>query len=298
MGVNWVAFLESMINRYYEEKMKTDTRPMRKLHPSTIGMCQRRIAFDMLMVPKMPTDPSKQRIFENGHSLHLRYETLFEKMGILVQAEMKLEYGDISGHTDALIRIPSFIKPEGEYYLVELKSASSKSFKWMQENNQPKSEHRAQLMFYMHLSGVHKGIIFVENKDTQEVWEYHLDYDPQVGQQLMSKAQWLISLAKQRRVPDLPPKHTPSYYKCAQCPFNFYCHSDSRTNTGEIRYPIPFVFGSQAYQDALSIIHAIKHNLPIPDVIKGDTNGDLVREVTEKNTINHNMQRWMDLDVR
>jgi hypothetical protein len=291
-----LELLSTMINRHYEEKQKYGTRPMRKLHPSTIGMCQRKIVFDMLMVPKAPVDVQLIRVFENGHSMHQRYEKLFEEMGILVQAEMKLEADEISGHTDALIRIPSFLNPHGELYLVELKSASSKSFKWMKENNTPKTEHRAQLTFYMHLSGIHKGIIFVEDKDTQEVWEYHLDYDPAYGQQLENKARWCISLAKMRRLPPIPPKHTPSYYKCKQCPYNFYCHQGSRTNEGTERYPIPFVFGSVAYQDALQIIYAIQNDQPIPDVIQGSTNGDLVREVADKNKIT-DLQRWMDLDV-
>ncbi|SFJ65057.1 CRISPR/Cas system-associated exonuclease Cas4, RecB family [Paenibacillus sp. UNC496MF] len=299
-----MELLEAMINSYYSEKLKHDTRPMRKFHPSTIGMCQRRIVFDMLMVPYKPHESQLVRIFENGHSMHHRYEKLFKDMGILVQAEMKLENEDISGHTDALVKIQSFMNPFGEYYLIELKSAFSKSFEWMQKNNSPKAEHKAQLTFYLYLAqtmlnlDVRKGIIFVENKDTQEVWEHHLDYDPRFGEQLMEKARTLIQLAKERRLPEIPKGHTPSFYKCAQCNYNFYCHGDSRKNDGQVRYPIPFQFGSPIYQDVLTILHAIQNGLPIPDVIKGDTNGDLVREVTERNTTNHNMQRWMDLDVR
>jgi len=280
-----LGLLENMMNRHYEEKQKYDTRPMRKLHPSTIGMCQRRIVFDILMVPKAPNDGQLSRIFENGHSMHTRYEKLFEEMGILVEAERKLEAENISGHTDAVIRISSFLNPEGELYLVELKSAFSKSFKWMKENNTPKTEHKYQLTFYMHLSGIHKGIIFVENKDTQEVWEYHMEYDPILGQQLMDKANWLIDLAQKRILPNIPKGYTPSYYKCVQCPYNFYCHNGSLTQKGEERYPIPFLFGSEAYQDVLNIILAIHNHQPIPHVIQGDTNGDLVREVAEKNKI-------------
>lgn len=274
-----------MIDRHLSERQKYETRPMRKLHPSTIGMCQRRIIFDMMMVPKGPNDNQLIRIFENGHSMHHRYEKLFGDMGILVAAELKIESDDISGHTDAHIRIKSFANPEGEDYLVELKSAFSKSFEWMVKNNLPKKEHRAQLTFYMHLSGIHKGILFVESKDTQEVWEYHLDYDPKYGQELEEKARWCISLAKERRLPDIPKGHTPSYYKCADCPYNFYCHNGSAKNDGTIRYPIPFNVGSQIYTDVLRILHAMQNGDAIPDVIEGTTNGDLVREVAAKNEL-------------
>lgn len=273
-----------MINRYYEEEQKSGTRPMRnKLHPSTIGMCDRRIVFDMMMVPKPINDHVLTRIFENGHSMHERYEKLFAKMGILVQAEMKVEHEDISGHTDAWIKIRTFANPHGEDYLVELKSAFSKSFEWMVKNNKPKKEHYAQLTFYLHLTGFKKGVILVENKDNQEIWEYVVEYDPVYGQQLMNRAKYLISLAKQRRVPAIPKGYTPSYYKCVECPYNFYCHAGATRQNGELRYPIPFQFGSELYQDVLRIQHAIANALPVPDVIEGFTNGDLIREVTRKN---------------
>lgn len=275
--------LQTMIERHHQDKQAQETRPMRKLHPSTIGMCLRRIVFDMLMVPKADTDPQLIRIFENGHSMHHRYEKLFADMGILVQAEMKLETEEISGHTDALIKISSFLQPEGELCLVELKSAMSKSFKWMKENNRPKVEHRAQLTFYMHLSGVHKGIIFVEEKDTQEVWEYHMDYDPAYGLQLEQRAHEAIAMAKERRLPAIPKGYTPSFYKCATCPFSIYCHAGTTKNDGTVRYPNPFAFESEAYMDVQNIIAAMQTGVPIPDVIQGDTNGDLVREVAEKN---------------
>jgi hypothetical protein len=287
------TMLQAMINRYYQEKQKYETRPMRKLHPSTIGMCSRKIIFDMLMVPKEANTDQLVRVFENGHSMHARYEKLFADMGILVSAEMKLESDEISGHTDALISVPSFLNPQGELYLVELKSAFSKSFEWMQKNNTPKAEHRAQLTFYMHLSGIHRGIIFVECKDTQEIWEYHMDYDPHYGRQLMEKAQWCIQLAKERKLPPLTKGYTPSYYKCAQCPYNIYCHAGSQTKEGKERYPNPFVFGSEAYQDVFRIQQAMTYQQPIPDVILGSTNGDLVREVAEKNRIKQIEQKWM-----
>lgn len=284
-----MGLIENLADHHAREAYKKQTRPMRdKLHPSTIGMCQRKIVFDMLMVPKEMPESRLMRIFENGHSLHHRYEKLFKDMGILVKDEMKLEADNISGHTDAWIRVFSLENPGGQDYLVELKSAFSKSFEWMQKNNTPKKEHRDQLTFYLHLVQkqgipITKGIIFVENKDTQEVWEFELDYDPQLGKQLEQKAEWCISLAKERMLPPIPPKHTPSYYKCNQCDYNFYCHSGSKKNNGQERYPIPFKFGSKAFADAFRIIVAISNNQPIPDVIKGSTNGELAQEVEQYN---------------
>lgn len=285
-----MGLLEHLVNDYLRSQHKKQTRPMRKLHPSTIGMCQRRIVFDMLMVPQEPPNDQLMRIFENGHSMHERYQIMFREMGILVMSEMPLEFENIAGHTDAWIRLYNVENPNGEDYLVELKSAFSKSFEWMKKNNRPKNEHYYQIMFYLHLVNkmdlpIKKGIIFVENKDNQDVWEHVVEYDPDLGEKLERKARWCISLAQQRKVPPIPPKHTPSYYKCEACPFNFYCHAGSVKNDGGERYPIPFNFGSKAYVDAFRIIHAIRNDEPIPNVIVGDTNGALARETEMYNNM-------------
>lgn len=285
-----MGLLEHLINNHNQTQYMQQTRPMRKLHPSTIGMCQRKIVFDMMMVPKAMPDDRLMRIFENGHSLHHRYEKLFKDMGVLIQDEMKLEFENISGHTDAWIKVYSLANPEGMNYLVELKSAFSKSFEWMVKNDTPKKEHREQLTFYLHLVRkmgipIDKGIILVENKDTQEMWECEIDYDPALGQRLEDKGNWCISLAKERMLPKIPPKHTPSFYKCAICDYNFYCHAGSIKKNGEERYPIPFRFGSKAYVDAFNIIDAIEKNIPLPNVIVGDTNGALATEVEKYNNM-------------
>jgi CRISPR/Cas system-associated exonuclease Cas4 (RecB family) len=286
-----MGFLENLMDHHGREEFRKQTRPMRmKLHPSTIGMCQRKIVFDMLMVPKEQPGSRLMRIFDNGHSLHHRYEKLFKEMGILVKDEMKLEADNISGHTDAWIRVFSMESPQGQDYLVELKSAFSKSFEWMQKNNKPKNEHRDQLTFYLHLVRkqgipIDKGIILVENKDTQEIWEFEMAYDPVLGHRLEEKANWCISLAQARTVPPIPPKHTPSYYKCGMCDYNIYCHAGSRKNNGDERYPIPFRFGSKAYAETVQVIDAIQNNQPIPDVIVGDTNGELATEVAASNQV-------------
>lgn len=276
--------LESMINEHLKQKQIKSDRVMRnKLHPSTIGMCQRKIAFEMMMVPYKIEEERVQRIFENGHSLHHRYETMFEEMGILVQAEMRIEKENISGHTDAWIKIRSFTNPEGEDILVELKSASSRSFDWIKENNTPKKEHKAQLMFYMHLTGIKKGIIFVENKDNQDVWEHELEYDESFANQLFDKANYIIKKAKERMLPEIPDKyHTPSSYQCKYCPFNFYCHNSSYTKDGEKRFEIPFDKNTKAYKDCEEIIQAVNLNKKIPDLINGNTKGEQVREIIKK----------------
>lgn len=278
-----MSVLTGMLAHRNRAKFRDGTRPMRnKLHPSTIGMCERRIVFDMIMVPKDEPDDRLLEVFDNGHAMHEKYQKKFRDMGILLEEEMPLQKGAITGHADARIKVYSFHAPEGEEMLVELKSAAEYSFKWMKEKNLPKAEHRAQLQFYMHLSGITKGIILVENKDTQERWEYEMNYDEQYGNRLEQKANRCIDNAYARKLPDIPKGYTPSAYKCSLCDYNFYCHAGNTKKDNTERYPIPFPEGTEAHFDAVAIIKAMQNNETIPDLIEGSTNGDLAKCVQNK----------------
>ena len=85
-----------------------------------------------------------------------------------------------------------------------------------------------------------------------------MDYDQKYAEGLEQKAYWCIDLAKKRMLPAIPKGHTPSYYKCGYCDYNFLCHYGSRLKTGEERYPIPFRFGSEVYFDTLNILAAME----------------------------------------
>lgn len=254
---------------------KTGKRNMRKLHPSTIGYCERKGVFDMLMLPIVPQQARIQRVFDNGHKLHERFEQLFEDMGILIEAEKTIELDEISGRTDAWIKI------DGKDYLVELKSASQFSFDWMLKKNAPKKEHVEQLMLYLHLANIQKGIILVENKDNQQLLEFHISYDPFVAMDLIYRVNRRIGFAKERKAPPIPQGKTPACSECGYCSYAFYCHFDSKKGN-QPRHPIPFSIGSVLHQQVLNIINAIVHDQVIPDYIPGETNGELFQYV-EKN---------------
>lgn len=265
------------IDRYLEKvKPLTGKRMMRKFHPSTIGYCERKSVFEMMMLPHAPVSAKIQRVFENGHSFHERFEKMFDEMGILIEAEKIIESDEISGRTDAWIKINS------EDFLVELKSASNFSFEWMQKKNEPKIQHVEQLMLYLHLTDINNGIILVENKDTQDLLEFVVRYDPVIAMELMQRVYRRIEYAQKRIAPPIPEGYTPACSECSYCPFSFYCHSESK-KFNKKRYPIPFQIGSVVYQQVINTIHAILHEQPIDDFVPGDTNGDLHQYMKQYN---------------
>lgn len=190
-----------------------------KFFPSSIGKCSRMVVYEMLGYQKKELPPKVLRILDNGNSMHLRYQDMFAEMGILIAPELPIKEPElgISGRTDALIKI------EDELILVELKSANQKACDKMRKNNLPKEEYVMQLQLYLHLTGIQKGIILVENKNDQELLEYAVNYDPEIAKKLISKIEHCIKHAKQGKLPPREYEMVGWDSPCKFCDFNEEC---------------------------------------------------------------------------
>lgn len=193
-----------------------------KFYPSGIGYCSRKLVMQNLDYEKPEADPKFLRIMENGNSMHSRYEKLFGEMGILVAPELPIKDEElrISGRTDALIRVPKG-SSAWELVLVELKSANDNQFGKMVKTNEPKVEHYQQLQLYMHLTGIHTGVLFVENKNNQDLWEFWCEYDGELCEKLVEKIKMVNSCSDAEILPERDyPKNS---YECRYCDFREAC---------------------------------------------------------------------------
>ena len=97
-------------------------------HPSSIcgGYCRRGLVLSRLYAPTDidPPDSSLLRIFTMGHAVHNQWESLYEKMEIVVGREVAFEDNDtgITGRADLVIR------REGKLDLIDIKSTGTKRF--------------------------------------------------------------------------------------------------------------------------------------------------------------------------
>jgi hypothetical protein len=190
-----------------------------KFYPSSIGKCPREIVYAMLGYPR-PEIPSRVlRIFDNGDSMHERYQNWFAEMGILISPELPIKDDElgISGRTDALIRL------NDELILVELKSSNANQFERMQKAGAPREEFSQQLQLYLHLTGIKKGIILIENKNDQSILEFEEEYDNTMANELVRKIRSCIHHAKEGTLPDRP--FNKSSFECRYCDFNTECWS-------------------------------------------------------------------------
>ena len=251
--------LVSMVHQYLMErdqenqKRRIEEGRLGKFYPSSVGQCKRKIVYQMLGYPSKPKDGRFILIMDNGTYFHERMEKLFEEMGILITPELTLKDDSlrISGRTDAVIW--NFMKqkpdnkvnvPDIELYkpicdeqgnereelvykgspydvlLVEFKSIKSKSFDYLKDK--PKREHEMQLQLYFYLTGVRAGLVYYENKDTQEQKYFYVEYNQQLVNEIIRDIKFVNECVDKGVLPER--EYAPDSFQCRFCDYLSICH--------------------------------------------------------------------------
>lgn len=120
--------------------------------------------------------PGLMRIFEEGNAVHEKWQRLFIRAGWSEPDELdKTQFNDrfrISFTPDIICRIPQFHTGD---MVGEIKSVNTFQFQKMIRHP---SAHK-QLAFYMYLTGIHKGFVLCEDKNTQDFKIEVYDFDPE-----------------------------------------------------------------------------------------------------------------------
>lgn len=204
--------ISDILTDYLYDKYWNNPRRMDCLHPSAISNCGRKAVFDAMFLPKKVPDARTLMVFENGHAIHHRLETLFKKAGIRIEAELALDYPplNITGHSDSLVCISD------NNALVEIKGCKSTSFEYMKYRKKgPSESYYIQLHIYALLANImysdqygiiKKGYIYIENKDTQEPLIYKMDIDFELCDQLEEYMIYLNQCLDAGVMPDIDPE--------------------------------------------------------------------------------------------
>lgn len=138
--------------------------------------CDRVIAALLLgyQLPQEERSPQKQRIFENGTYMHLRFYNYFLSLPppFDVEIAVALRRWPLVGEADVIVTHPEFGR-----HIIELKSMNHEQFKIL---GNPQSSHAAQLNGYLGLAGLEAGQLWYENKNTQEVKTFFYAAQPEV----------------------------------------------------------------------------------------------------------------------
>lgn len=174
--------------------------------PSGSKRCLREQALAISGMPgRIDENPRTNSLFDDGHWRHLRWHTIFLRMdryGLLkVHAQeefVKYLPWYVAGTPDDVLEI------DGEMYVIDVKGANDQVFREIQRTGRlPEhlSGYKWQLHNYMQALHINKGILWFENKNTQEYHEMRVKRDPELVKQL--RAQYKI-LRKHRKAGTLP----------------------------------------------------------------------------------------------
>jgi hypothetical protein len=170
------------LDTYLESKSSANSNYERKrtIRPSEIGQCTRKIVRLILnQVKDSPAEPKQQRTFDMGNSVHKRYlKTYIPAMGCAVVIdhepfiERTIENKELwlRGAPDAVI----LNRQDGLLYIFELKSIKQELF---QELSTPSEDYLDQVHLYMFMTDIPRAIVFYENKNNQDIMEFHIPID-------------------------------------------------------------------------------------------------------------------------
>ena len=139
-----------------------------------------------------PWDWKKQAIFNNGWFLHRRWQGLFRDFGNTVFNETDEEWELDHTHYDETRNI--YFSPDallnfaGQRYVVEIKGIKQEAYQDLTDDlmyaievNETVAKARIQANLYMHLLGLKKAILLIENKNDQSFKVWVIEYDKELS---------------------------------------------------------------------------------------------------------------------
>lgn len=238
------------------QQKRYDQGRIGKFYPSSVGQCKRKVTYQMMGYPGKPKEGRMSLILDNGTYFHHRMEDLFERMGIMVAPELKLkdEKLRISGRSDAIIynflkktegpiegdEVITLYKPvydengdetgeelvyEGwasDVLIVEFKSSKEKAYENYIPKTKPKKEHEMQLQLYFLLTGIRAGMVYYENKNTQDQKYYYVEYNQAIIDGIVADIEFVISHIDAGTLP--PREFQPTSFECRYCDYRDICH--------------------------------------------------------------------------
>jgi CRISPR/Cas system-associated exonuclease Cas4 (RecB family) len=204
--------LKELIDKFYRDSFQERERAY--FYVTDAGKCPRAVYFQFKKAPRMEFDPRILRIFDEGDYTHMRLLKALFSLGVVRAAEIRIPPQKIiSGRADAIVTLD-----DGQLYVVDFKSISSFGFRPL---DQPKTDHIKQVQLYMHYFKIPRGILLYENKNTQELKEFFLEYDPRLIKKLLGNFEVLKGQIDKNIVPAIPKDI--EKWRCRYCQYRREC---------------------------------------------------------------------------
>lgn len=235
---------ELLETAYQHDARPPSDRQKKSFAPSGIGYgsgtCPRQwyYAFTGGVIREDETDSVGIANMAYGTDAHARLQKVFEKAGILVEAERKIdtiksdEFPPILGYIDLIINW------QGEEAVGEIKTTSQESFVSKAAKNQPAGYHLLQVLIYMKVTGIDKGFLLYENKNTQGLLLLPVLWNEANKKLIDDTIEFMNKTYKSWQDGQKPvrPFRSEKSPACKSCPFTKHCWEDSEE--GVVTLPV------------------------------------------------------------
>ncbi len=221
--------LKELIDQLYLNRQRD--REQHHFYITDAGKCNRAVFFKFKNVPRKKMDARILRLFDHGDYIQMQILNSLFSLGIVRASEIRIPPQElISGRADAIVTL------NNELYVVDFKSMNSMIFRKLEE---PKEENVNQIQLYLHYFKIPKGILLYMSKDTSELKDFVIQYDPKLAQSLIKGLETLDKKIKANIIPERLTNY-PQNWQCQYCQFKDIC---SAAGKGEVKW--------QAFKDKI-----------------------------------------------
>lgn len=204
--------LKELIDQFYSDRQRD--KEQQHFYITDAGKCGRAIFFKFKNVPREKMEPRVLRMFDHGDYIQMQILSNLFSLGMVRASEVKIPPQEIiSGRADAIISI------DNELFVVDFKSMNSLVFKGLE---QPKEDNVNQIQLYLHFFKIPKGILLYINKDTLELKDFLINYNPAIAKKLLSELTELKIKIDKNTIPTRLDSW-PSDWQCQYCQFKEIC---------------------------------------------------------------------------
>ena len=198
---------------------KDEGKPRSYIGGSMVGKdCDASVAFGLRGFPDNDFPPRVRRIFRDGHRIEEDVIADLKKAGYQIWDRgndgRQFSYHSHGGHVRS--NIDGKIEgPDGEVYLLEIKSMNDASWKkFVKVGVRSSHSHYAdQCQFYMGASGMRHALFIAYNKNTSEYHAEIVAYDEFAYQSLLAKSERVLERGQGRRITN----EGPNFFGCRFC---------------------------------------------------------------------------------
>lgn len=227
--------LADIINTaYLDGGRKPSDRAKKSFAPSGVGYgagtCPRRWFYDFTggIMREEDADALGIANMDYGTEAHARLQKVFEKTGILVEAERKVVTDGQPGMPPIFGYADLIINWQGEEAVGEIKTTSQESYVSKKAKSQGAGYHLLQVLIYMKVLGLNKGFLLYENKNSQQLLIIPVTWNVANTKLVDDTLEWMNKVYGNWEAGTLPtrPFKSEKSVVCKTCPFTKKCWSD------------------------------------------------------------------------